>query len=358
MRIIVDAYELKEKFTGVGRYIHNLIKNLVEIDPENEYILLINEDSKLAEQIEAEKVKVESSGGYFLWQNYEIKKILKSLNYDFFWGTNYFIPFFLKKPSFATIHDISWRTLKDNYTLKERLSKELRSIYTLKRAKLIFTVSHFTRSEILKYYRAKEDKIKPIYSGIEEEFHEEEQEKVEEFRKKYNLPEKNLIGFLGSVFKRRHLPEVFYSIRDSEYTLFVAGKIYDKRFETIVKSSPQNLIYFERIPEEEILSFYSSIELFVYVSEYEGFGFPPLEALSCGRVPLLYKGSSLFEIFKDFSLFVNSSSPEEIRRTIDYFFANKESIQKRIIDRFKKEKERFSWKKTALNYLNEIKKLY
>ena len=112
----------------------------------------------------------------------------------------------------------------------------------------------------------------------------------------------------------------------------------------------KNIIYLERISEAQINTFYSTLDLFLYLSDYEGFGFPPMEALSCGTPPLLLNTSSLKEIFQDMAFFIDHPDPEIIRETILSALQNNQ-ITKNLLEGFDKKAEYFTWSRAAKDYL-------
>ncbi len=361
MRIAVDAYEINKNYTGVGRYTFDLISALVKIDKENEYTLFFKENSELSNSLkEVNKIFLPSEKGYTYWQNFLLNPMLKKGNFDLFFATNYSLPIFFKGKSALTVHDISWKVLKDDYSSKERILKEIKSRLSFKKASLIFTVSEFTKDEVVKYYKANPDKIVAIHSAINNKFHRAKEDEILEFKKKYSIKGEKFIGFLGSLFKRRHIKELikaFNKLRktDNEISLVIFGKIYDSGVKEFINS--EGIFWNERIEDKYINAFYSSLNLFVYISDYEGFGFPPLEALKCGTPSLLLKGSSLEEIYKKIALFVEKPSSELIYEKLKEFFSNEENYRETIFSEFKEREDYFTWERAAKEYLKHIKKL-
>ncbi len=362
MIIAVDGYELNNKFTGVGRYLYNLIKHLAEIDKNNEYVLILKEESEKSKSlVNIKKVILPSDKGYTFWQNFILKKEAEKKRYDILFAVNYFLPFFWNKKSILTVHDISWKTKPEDYSLRDRIIKEIKSRYSFKRAELIFTVSEFSKRELIKYYKIPPEKVRAVHSGVEEGFKKSSEDEIIEFKKKYGLSGSTIIGFIGSMFKRRNIKELIkgYELTKKdipELKLFLVGKNYYKDdIGYLLKKG--EVIWKERLEEKEINNFYSSIDLFVYLSSYEGFGFPPLEALKCGTTPLLLKSSSLEEVFKGIALFIEEASPMVIKNKIMDYFKNKNRYDSDIFNNFKKRENYFSWKRAAEEYLKQIKSL-
>jgi len=111
------------------------------------------------------------------------------------------------------------------------------------------------------------------------------------------------------------------------------------------------------LEDSEINAFYSSLNLFAYISEYEGFGFPPLEALKCGTPSLLLESSSLKEIYQDIAIFIDNPKKETIKNSILNYFRNEDENKKSILNKFKEKENYFKWERAAREYLLEIKKI-
>jgi glycosyltransferase involved in cell wall biosynthesis len=100
------------------------------------------------------------------------------------------------------------------------------------------------------------------------------------------------------------------------------------------------------LPEEELALFYSSLDVFAYLSEYEGFGFPPLEALACGTPAVVLERTSLAEVFRGLAVMVESAEEDEIARGLRSALTD-ERATSALVRKFAAERERFSWSRAA-----------
>jgi glycosyltransferase involved in cell wall biosynthesis len=125
----------------------------------------------------------------------------------------------------------------------------------------------------------------------------------------------------------------------------------------LLNGDPRNVIWRQRLPEDEINAFYSSLSLFLYISAYEGFGLPPMEALNCGTPSLLLRRSSLAEIYDDLALFIDRPDPALIARAICGFLRQEEETRRQLLKNWENRKPYFSWKRAAEEHLREIRKL-
>lgn len=360
MKIAVDASQLHSTYTGVGRYIYNILKNIARLDTNIQYILISNKSINIDFSYPNISQKtLKSSRKYLHWANTLLAKELKENNYDLFWAPNYYLPVFYKGKSVLTIHDISWKALPDNLSFFSRLIKDLLAGRSIKKTTSIITDSEYSKEEIIKYYQTKSDKINMIHLGIASSFKRVENKEIKNFKHKYKINNSKVIGFLGSMFKRRNIDVIVSSFVELKKTypelkLLLIGTIFHKKLHTLIENN-SGIIWIKRIPEEEINTFYSSLDLFIFLSEYEGFGFPPLESLKCGTIPLILNKTSLKELFENFALSLNSAKVETLTETISNFFINRESIEKKILLEFSKKENYFNWERTAKKHLDIFK---
>ncbi len=355
MKIAIDGYELHKSFTGVGRYLQNLLDAILKIDTDNKYTIFLKENSDLLTKYKNLDIKIlESDKSHTRWQNTDLIKALNSENFDLFFSPNHSIPLFYKKRSFMTVHDPSWKTMKNDYSFKERTIRDIKTKISIKRSEKVFTVSEFSRIETMRFYNIEAKDIIAIHSGVEPAFKRSSDEQIISFKERFGLKDKMTIGFLGSMFKRRHIRELLeaFEILKAKMPLQIilfGNDHYNGEIDILLGSD--SVIWKNRIDENDINNFYSSLDLFVYISDYEGFGFPPLEALKCGTVSMLLKTSSLKEVFKDIAYFIDDTSVNTISKNIEYILNNHSKIKKEVFDNFNKKEKYYTWERAAREYL-------
>ncbi|MCG2812384.1 MAG: glycosyltransferase family 4 protein [Candidatus Aminicenantes bacterium] len=362
MKIALDGACLSSRLTGVGRYFQSLLSELLPLDAANEYTLFLKEDFAIRLDFPNLQTRVLAGpGSYLLWQNTLLRNAARRGGFDLFWSPNYTLPFFLPTPSLLTVHDISWKALPGDYSPLNRLYRNLAGSRSFKRARVIFTDSDFSKAEIIKRTAIPGDKVKRIHLGIDAGFRRAAASEIAAWKARYGLGGKRLIGFLGSFFKRRHIPEVVAAFRivqqlHPETVLFLVGDSHDSSLLGDERKDP-HIFWLQRLPENELNAFYSSLSLFLYISEYEGFGLPPMEALNCGTVSLLLRRSSLAELYGDTALFLERPDPDRIAAAISGFLQQEEEAKRQLLNRWQVRKPYFSWKRAAKEYLREIESL-
>ncbi len=356
MNIIIDAFEYTSNYTGVGRFIKNILEHLPKIDKENNYTALLREDQTINEKVK--KVIIPSKISHTKWENSVVINFLKKNPQSLFFSPNHSLPFRIKNKAFMTIHDVSWKACKKDFSLKEAFTRDIRTKISIKKALNILTVSDFSKQEIERFYPQSKGKVKAIKHGIENHFKRPDKVVMDKFMSKYKInPNNFIIGYLGTLMPRRHLKELAMAFTEfnkkfkNSQLIIIGNSTYKEDINSLFHH--KSIIRIKRLEEEMIIPFYSSLNLFAYLSSYEGFGFPPLEALCCETPVLLLKGSSLSEIYKDYGYFIDNAKVETIRNKLISIHENLNQ-SKKYLDKFKEEKQIFSWEQTARKYLDII----
>jgi len=350
MKIAVDGYEMAERFTGVGRVIHNLLPSLSLRFPSCTFYILTDKDIPEFPQKNIQTIRLHSKKGYFFWQNGPFHKELKVLEPDVLIAFNYTVPLFSRWKTILYEHDVSFAAHPEWFNRLDAKKRKFLVKRSLKKAHTVVTVSEFSRSEILKFYRVDPGKVKVLYHGVEDKFTHPGEREIRSWKKKKGLEGKQVIGFLGSIFNRRHVPALAEAIRRLRYEfpdlhLYAIGKDLTHPPQNISRLFQEEWILWEpSIGEEELPLFYSSLEGLAYLSEYEGFGLPPLEALFCGTVPLLLEKTALKEIYTGLAFMVEEPDVSLIRDALKDVLVDQE--QKRaIFERFTKKRSSFTLKR-------------
>lgn len=355
MKIAVDCYEVVEYSTGVGRVIDNILINLIEVLPEHDFFVFTRQK---IEKYSSENVKpfvIPFHKGYFRWQNGPFVKKLREIEPDLLIASNYTLPFFNKWKSIVFEHDISFVTHPEWYSKKEALMKKYLIKRSLKKSNSIVAVSEFSKNEIVKNFNIDPEKIKVFLHGVEDKFQRSHENDIYKWKEQKGLKDKKIIGYLGSIFNRRNVPLLVRSVdlirkELPETVLYVIGKDLTHPPQNIAQVLNRDWIRWDAaIKDAELPLFYSSIDAFAYLSEYEGFGLPPLEALACGTVPVLLNETSLREIYTDMAIMVDSPDAHKIKEAL--ITAIKDQVKKQAaLSRFSERRPRFSWPKIAKEF--------
>jgi alpha-1,3-rhamnosyl/mannosyltransferase len=352
LKIAVDCYEVTERLTGVGRVIHNILLSLCNRERDDFFAYTRQKNRDYSKCRNIEQIVLPEDKGYFRWQNGAFFRKVKEKNPDLLIAPNYTLPFFFKSKSILFEHDVSFASHPEWFPKKERLKKKYLVKRSLRKASLIMTLSEFSKKEIIRCFSVSPQKIRVNYLGIGERFKPASEDEIIRWKGKKGLTGRKTIGYLGSIFNRRNIPLLVESVRllRKEFPgiiLYVVGKNLTYPYQNIKEILNEEWIVWEKsIPESELPIFLSSLDVFSYLSEYEGFGLPPLESLACGTIPVLLKKSALFEVFSDFSFMVENPDIEEVRYHLRQALTDKDKV-KSWLKAFHKKRDYFSWDRVA-----------
>lgn len=174
----------------------------------------------------------------------------------------------------------------------------------LKKSSIILSISQYTKDDIIKRYQIDPQKIFVTPLGVSDHFHPATHTEIQSFRKRYNLINPFIL-FVGAIEPKKNIISIikaFHQARQKqpELELVIAGKRawkYQKIFYLIDSLKLNKSIHFLNfIPYEDLPVLYCAASVFVFPSNYEGFGLPPLEAMKCGTPVIVSNRSSLPEI--------------------------------------------------------------
>jgi len=377
MRIGIDVRCLSEgRRTGVEEYATNILENLFQMDSVNEYILFFNS---------WKKTKVDFSN-FTRYSNVTLKKFSypnKFLNF-LFWYLQWpkvdqllggvdivFFPNIIfgsvsRKAKFiTTIHDLSFERYPEYFSWKRRLWHVFVNPGKIcRRADAVIAVSDSTKTDIVNLYKISPKKIHPIHSAVSDKFRKVDRNDVNLIRvkEKYALPFKFIL-FLGTIEPRKNIGALVRAYGElkkwakeenieevDRYKLVIAGekgwlseKIFSEIENSKFKDQIQVINYVDDGDKEYV---YNLASLFVYPSFFEGFGFPPLEAMKCGVPVISSNNSSIPEVVGSAGVLIDPDRSEEIFQSMKMILEDGKMRENLMKEGFQKSME-FDWKKTA-----------
>ena len=261
------------------------------------------------------------------WRNVPIEKFIGPV--DVFHSSDWTQPP-TKAKKVTTIHDLvplkypEWSHPKVVAVHKRRLWLVQEEI------DCVIAVSKSAKKDLLELTQIPEKKIRVIYEGPTYHFEKQQLQKVQQFKKKYNLPDDFVLA-IGGVGERRNLKRVKEACKD--YNLVISG---------------QTIPWLDF---EELGMLYQSAKVLLYPSLYEGFGLPILDAFVCGTPVVTSNVSSMPEVGGDAVLYVDPASIEDIKEKLD-LITNDQDVREKLINRGFEQAKKFSWEKTAKETAN------
>ena len=375
MKIGFDAKRAFNNSTGLGNYSRLLILSLLENFPEHQYYLFTPTIDEKFNNIFSKynNVEVIEPENYLhkkfhaAWRSYSIGDIVNDLKLDIFHGLSNEIPNGINNQitkTVVTIHDLIFLRYPDYYNAIDAYIYKKKFKRACQNADLILAASQQTKTDIETYFEIDEFKTKVLYQDCDAAFAKQystiEKEKI---IAQYNLP-KQFILSVGTIEKRKNQLTILKALAklSSDWSLVLIGKKTDyakELFDFTIKNNLQSRIQIlENISIEDLPIIYQCSQVFVYISEFEGFGIPILEAMK-SKIPVITSNtSSLPEVIGPNGNCISPFDFDAIVRFINNELQSKETINK-IIAEAKERTLLFDKNllaKTLMIFYNELKK--
>lgn len=373
MRIGIDVRCLQDgTHSGVEEYVRALLEELFASDTENEYLLFANAwnveriDFSWTERYRNVSVRLSRWPNkllnlcfwYLGWPKAD--RMLGGVDVFFMPNLN-FIALSRDVRFVLTAHDLSFELFPETFSWKRRLWHAFVNFRRLaRRADLVIAVSQSTADDLRAVYGTPEKKIRVIPSGIRDIFRPVDRNDATllSIKEKYGLPFKFILS-LGTIEPRKNLISLlraFETMQGSghpelmKYALVIAGTEgwASRGFFDQVRRSPvrDRIILTGFVEDQDKPGLYSLASAFVYPSLYEGFGFPPLEALACGTPVIASHSSSLPEVVGAEAILIDPYRPEEILQALRQLLLSRE-LQEMLRDAGPVQASHFSWPRAA-----------
>lgn len=315
---IINGRFLTQGITGVQRFAHEILKELDNVVNPGEYKILVPKNI-IYKELKYKNIEIEICGNLVghLWEQLELPFYVKK-NKGKLLNLCNTAP--IIKPGIVTIHDIQTKVHPEFFTKKFALWYNIMNKFNIKNSKKIITVSEFSKSEIIKYYKVSADKITVIYNGWQ---HMNRVQEDNSILLKLNIKSKEYILGVSSMNPNKNFKYILGLAKiHPEFKFVIVGKKNSDVFKNWNVEELKNLIWAGYVTDEELKSLYSKAKAFVFPSFYEGFGIPPLEAIACGcKNIFVSKTSCLPEVYKDKVDYINPKKVKKIK------FLNKNSKQ-------------------------------
>lgn len=345
MKIAIDAQTILGQKTGFGFYVKNLIDNLKKIDPKNEYILLRPETEKDF-----------STPQRFIWDQFKVPKLARQARVDILHQPCFSAPLFYRGKIVITVHDLISMHFPKNLPFASRMFYSKWMPFTYRRADKIIAISEDTKKDIMARLHINEDKIKVIHSAVAPDFKViSDADYLAKIKVKYNTgdqfildvgtlePRKNLLFLVRAynlAVQQAHIP----------HKLVLSGKkgwYYDDLFKLIRDLKLEDKVIFAGyVAEEDLPALYNAADLFAFPSLYEGFGFPPLEAMACGTPVISSNTSSLPEVVGEAGILLAPENEQVWADKMVEVISN-QALRQKMRAAGLAQAQKFSWEETA-----------
>lgn len=348
---------IKDKLEGIGLFTAESLKRIVVAHPEVEFYFLFDRPYD-ASFIFAPNVKpvvlFPPARHPFLWWCWFEVSVARWLNKhqpDLFLSTDGYASLGSNVPQVLVMHDLSFEHFKDQVAFLTLKYYEYYMPRFARKARRIATVSEYSKADIVKHYGIDPSRIDVVYNGAKEVY-----APATAAIKSRLTKDGEYFIYVGSIHPRKNIVnllkafELFKRNTQSPVKLVLAGrKAWD--FEEVDRTWQQlqfknDVTFLGHVPPAELGERVSAALAMVYVSLFEGFGIPIVEAMSAGIPVITSNTTSMPEAAGEAALLVDPYKVEDIAAAMQKI-AGDEQLRKALVEKGKVQLQKFSWDKTA-----------
>lgn len=351
MKIGFDAKRAFLNTSGLGNYSRNTIYALHNYYPDNQYVLFtpeINEEL-FSNYKEFDVISPDSSLAKILkslWRSFSVSRQLKNHELDVFHGLSNELPKGIHKtdvPAVVTIHDLIFMEHPQFYKSIDRKIYYAKVKYACEAAKKIIAISSQTKTDLIKYFKVDPAKIEIVFQSVSPVFFETKE--TEHLFQKYDLkkdyilsvgtiePRKNPLAVLKAVNEMKLDIQIVFVGKPTDYSFKLLKYISDNKMDSQVK-------LLSNIPRKELAGLYLNAKLSVYMSVYEGFGLPVIEAMASGCPVITSNVSCLPETAGGAAVLCSPTDSKDLGKQIKNILTN-ESFRNDLIQKGKQRSKLF-----------------
>lgn len=367
MIVVVDIRTASPHFPGIGRYISGLVPALAAQLTDGERLALLCNDATqtagfshvLSSYAAVSTCRVRATPFSFS-QQWQVARLLRQLSKNqgksIYHSPFYLMPFRTRVPTVLTVHDLIPLLLPETVSPRARLLFRLTHRLALRTANQIIAVSDATRRDLISVLGIPETRITVIPHGVESRFRPQSQTEIDRVRTAYRLPERFIL-YLGINKPHKNLVNLIhaYELLPTGTPLLLIAGAWDNRYpEAKTLAMQVNLAervrFLGPVDDTDLPGLYNAATIFVFPSRYEGFGFPVLEAMSCGTPVISSNASSLPEIVGKAAMQVDPLDSEQIAQAIHTMLASPE-LRESMRAAGLAQSATFSWERCATQTL-------
>jgi glycosyltransferase involved in cell wall biosynthesis len=355
MRIAIDARELSGRPTGVGRYVAELMRAWDDLPGAHghEFVLCASAALTLPPLTQLRTTQVTAPGRGPWWEQRVLPRLVAQARADVLFAPAYSGPLFPGVPMVVTIHDVSFAAHPEWFAAREGFRRRLTTRLSARRARRVLTVSDFSKREIVRCFGIDAGKIDVVYSGATPLAGDAPHATT-------GAP---AVLYVGSVFARRHVPELIEGFgrlarRRPDVTLEIVGDNRSRPPLDLVAlaqaAAPDGRVRVrDYVSDAELAALYRQASVFAFLSEYEGFGLTPLDALAAG-VPIVVLDTEVArEIYGPAAIYVPTPDPALVEAALEDALFN-DAARARILETAPVVLERYSWHESAQRTLQVL----
>jgi len=344
LHIAIDGRELFGKPTGVGRYLLEVLKEWAQV-PHRYTVIAPEEPTARLRQLgdRFQWVVEPGAGAGTRWEQTRLPRALARIAPDVFLAPANTAPLKLPCPFVVVVHDVSYFAHPEWFGRREGWRRRWLTRSAARRARTVVTVSEFSRQEIGRYLRTPLDKIKVASPGAPAE------------QRGNAAAREPVVLYVGSLFNRRRIGDLMRGFAEAAAKVPAARLVLVGDNRTSPRIDPEELArtlgiadrftWHSYVDDAEVSRLYATARVFAFLSDYEGFGIPPLEAISHGVPVVLLDTTVAREIYGTGALFVPPVA-SEIGRALQRLISDP-AAHAAVLEAGRARLRTYSWSRTA-----------
>jgi glycosyltransferase involved in cell wall biosynthesis len=363
MKIAVNTrLLLKNRMEGIGWFAFETLKRITVQHPEHQFYFIFDRPYDpgfiFSDNITPIVIGPQSRHPvlWYAWFNWSLALVLKKIKPDLFLAPEGYICLNTKVKTINVMHDIAYEHYPETVPFLVQAYYRYYFPKFAKRADHIATVSEFSKQDIIKNYKVDPAKITVVYNGCNESYGPVSVEERENARQKY-ASGKPYFVYLGGINPRKNIKNLLLAFdkfkqEDTQGTklLLIGKKGYGSNDLDAIHESlsfKNDIVFLGRIEDTmEVNRIVSGAVALTYVSVFEGFGIPCLEAMRCCTPVITSYTSSMPEVCGEAALYVDPHSIKSIANGMQRMSDDPE-LRNNLITEGYERSFKFGWQLTA-----------
>ena len=364
--ILINATNIGYKMNGIGNYTLNLVKQFAKQETQINSIIYLNKSSEVhvRDIVFPDNFDVRWVSKWLSPDKKFLGHVLRLIHSNFLalkhfrilqFNTSPLEICFFKSNQIVTVHDVIPILFK-KYHKKQYHFYKIILKYVLRYVQMVITPSMYTKELVHKYYELENSKVQNIPLAIDSSSNDSSNVSQQKFP---------YVLYVGRINEMKNVIQVIRSFhivnKSLDLRLIVVGDD-EQRFNQLLgevgcdEKTKSRISFFQNVTDGEKYQLMKNASVFLYPTLFEGFGFPPLEAMSCGCPVVVSNNSSLPEVCGDAAYYVNPADENEIANGIIEVLTN-EDLKLRLIEKGLERIQLYSWNRTASDHLRIIKRI-
>jgi glycosyltransferase involved in cell wall biosynthesis len=355
------------KRLGVGRYIEYMLRYWPETRHPFSDIVVYTPGPIPAPPALHESIRVQPLGPAVppaLWEHAVFP--LRKPRDDVFFCPSYVVPLLSSVHPVVVTHHGSYEALPSAFSWWPRTRARFVYQESCRRADVVITVSESSRADIVRFYGIDATKIRVIPEGVDESFQPiDDAERLSARRRSYFPDGRPYILFVGKMTARRHVPDLVDAFARVVRRLRLPHGLVLLGPDTVGHSLPQKFaalgiadraIHRDFAGHDELVEAYNAADVFIYPSDYEGFGIPVLEAIACGTPAITLNNSAFPEFAGGIAHFARDGSPEGLETALEEVLTSTD-IRALVRREGPRRAEAYHWRRIAYRTMDVLAEL-